>query len=812
VRLSRDLEIALTVAMTEAGRLGHEYAGPEHLLYALTFDAETAKALRHAGADVARVRRRLADYLEREVERLPAETRPAEPRLSLGLRRALSLAGAQADGAERDELRGPDLLVAMFAEPDSWAVALLAKEGVGRLEVVSYLAHGTSARRAGRSARTPPAGGEDAASGADSAGSGSDSAPGSDPDTDAGRDSDSDPDSDSEGDADASRRAGAIALAAYTQDLNDLARRGAIDPLVGREREVQRTLHILKRRRKNNPIYVGDPGVGKTALVEGLASRIEQGDVPPAFRGARIYRLDLGALLAGTRYRGDFENRLKAVLAGLAAQESPILFIDEIHTVVGAGSAGRGTLDASSLLKPALQDGKLRCIGATTWEDFRQSFERDQALARRFQKVEVPEVSAEEAARIFAGLQSRYEEHHGVTYAADAALAAAELAGRYLRDRKLPDSAIDLLDEAGATVALRGGSAVAVADVEEVVATMAQIPARRVHGDDRERLRHLAADLNAVVFGQEEAIARLSGAIQVARAGLRDAQKPVGSFLLTGPTGVGKTEVAKQLAAVLGITFLRFDMSEYMERHTVSRLVGAPPGYVGFDRGGLLTEAVAKNPHAVLLLDEIEKAHEDVFNLLLQVMDHGTLTDTNGKRTDFRHVILLMTSNIGARELARRPYGFGPAANAANLAASGAQTAAAAGSSRAGEADRAVERLFNPEFRNRLDARLQFNALSPAVMERIVDKLVGELAAQLGAKGVRIELSPAARQLLAERGYDPAFGARPLARVLDDTVKQPLTQELLFGALQEGGVAMVEVDEVGEVDELKGGKIVVRCR
>jgi ATP-dependent Clp protease ATP-binding subunit ClpA len=755
MRLSQDLQISLSLAMSEAGRLGHEYAGLEHLLYALTFDDEASGVLRHAGADVRRVQKLLSDYLEEEIEGLEADEGELEPRLSLAAQRTLARAAVRVEGTGRDEIRGSDLLVAMFEEPESYAVDLLQEQGVTRLDVVSFLAHGVS--KVGSLTTGPmPTGGP---------------GPGAEEDDDRGPWLKGDP------------------LEAFAQDLTEMARNGAIDPLIGREKEIGRTLHILQRRRKNNPIYVGDPGVGKTALVEGLALRIAKGDVPEPFRDTKVFRLDMGALVAGTRYRGDFENRLKGVLQGLAKEKNPVLFIDEIHTLVGAGAAGSGTMDASNLLKPALQDGALRCIGATTWEEFRQTFQRDQALARRFQKVEVNEPSVEETVKIFEGLRDRYEAHHGVRYTLPAIRAAVDMSARYLRDRKLPDKAIDLLDEAGAAVALRGGKRVTVPDLEEVLATMAQIPARRVKGNDREQLQRLEQDLKKVIFGQDEAIERLVGAIKVSRAGLRDPQKPVGSFLLTGPTGVGKTEVAKQLAEAMGISFLRFDMSEYMEAHSVSRLVGAPPGYVGFDRGGLLTESVSKNPHAVLLLDEVEKAHPDIFNILLQVMDHGTLTDTNGKQTDFRHVILLMTSNVGARELAQRALGFSEDAGEVRPA-------------RGSEADRAVERLFSPEFRNRLDARVRFNALTPGLMEKIVEKFIRELDAQVAEKKVRIEISEAARKLLAEKGYDPAFGARPLGRVIEESVKRPLTEELLFGKLQNGGKAMVDAED---------GEIVVRA-
>ncbi len=737
MNISQDLQISLSVAVSEADRLRHDYAGLEHLLYALILDEASAEVLRHCDVDLKRLKKRLETYLTEELEGVDEEAWQ-EPRLSLAFQRVLGRAQAHVEGAEKDELEGVDLLVAMFYESDSHAVHFLDEAGVSRLDIVSYLAHGISKIRPTIPGVGLPAGEDDGMDEAQSEG-----------------------------------------LEGFTQDLTELARAGMIDPLIGRQKEILRTLHILQRRRKNNPLYVGDPGVGKTALAEGLALKIASGDVPEQFENVRVFRLDMGALLAGTRYRGDFENRVKAVLGELEKQDKPILFIDEIHTVVGAGSAGNGTMDASNLLKPALERGQLRCIGATTWEEYRQSFQRDQALARRFQRVEVGEPTVPETVKIFEGLRDRYEDHHQVRYTKPAVKAAAELASRYLRDRRLPDKAIDLLDEAGAAVALQKRKTVGVGELEQVLATMAQIPERRVKGGDRERLQLLEAELKRVVFGQNEAIERLVSAIKVARAGLRDPQKPVGSFLLTGPTGVGKTEVAKQLAEVMGISFLRFDMSEYMERHTVSRLVGAPPGYVGFDRGGLLTEAVSKSPHAVLLLDEIEKAHGDVFNILLQIMDHGTLTDTNGKQADFRQVILLMTSNVGARAMSGRSMGFGSGDD----------------SQRAADSQQAFERFFSPEFRNRLDARLQFNSLSPDVMGLIVDKFIGELRQQLRPKKVKIVLTDAGRQQLSELGYEPAFGARPLARVIEDKVKRALTDELLFGALENGGT--VTVDAVG---------------
>jgi ATP-dependent Clp protease ATP-binding subunit ClpA len=661
-------------------------------------------------------------------------------------------------GAGRSEIHGPHVLVALYSEPDSHAVHFLKEEGISRLDVVSAISHGASKMLPDRDGRVSGA------------------PPGADPDEESGEEAGKDP------------------LESYAVNLNERARRGLIDPLVGRQAEVERALHVLARRRKNNPLFVGDAGVGKTAIVEGLAVRIEAGEVPPALRGVEIYALDMGSLVAGTRYRGDFEERFKAVLRAAQAKGNAILFIDELHTIVGAGAASGGTMDASNLLKPPLSSGLIRCIGTTTHKELRAYIEKDRALARRFQPIEVSELSVADTIKVLQGLRKHYEEFHGVHYTTAALRVAAELSDRHLADRKLPDKAIDLIDEAGAILKLRAGGGltatpagekaaaeaaperltVRARDIEAVLSTMARIPARQVGTDDRERLRNLESEIKAKVFGQDRAVERVSQAIRTNRAGLGTPERPIGCFLFAGPTGVGKTELARQLAEVLGVAFLRYDMSEYMERHTVSRLIGAPPGYVGFDQGGLLTDAVHKTPHAVLLLDEIEKAHPDLFNILLQVMDHGALTDNNGRTSDFRHIILIMTSNVGARDLSRRMPGFGAG-------------------ERFGDTDEAFKRVFSPEFRNRLDAKVDFAPLGEREMLLIVDKFVGELQKQLGERRVIVTLSPAARELLAKKGYDPMNGARPLARVMQDEVKRPLTDELLFGTLASGGSVTIDV-------------------
>jgi len=738
MRISPEVEVAFSLATREAARRKHEYVTLEHLLYALLFDSETADAVKHAGGDVSKIKTRLVSYLDNEVEQLKEETQPS---LSLGFQRVVGRAAMHVQTSGKNELKGVNVLVAMFAERDSPAASILDELGVTRFDVVNFISHGIS-----------KTGHDDVAR---------EEAPGVDPP--AGDDEEAGPVKDP--------------LAAYTMNLNKEASEGRIDPLVGRENEVERTIQVLARRRKNNPLLIGDAGVGKTAIVEGLAQKITKGEVPEAIKGATVYSLDMGALLAGTRFRGDFENRMKAVLKALEKQPGAILFIDEIHTIIGAGAASGGTIDASNLLKPALASGRLRCIGATTFQEYRGHLERDSALARRFQRIEVSEPSVEETTKILQGLIKHYESFHKIKYTPEALEAAAKLASRYLQDRKLPDKAIDLIDECGAAkrLAVGNGGVVEVADIERVIAKMAQIPPRQVSSDDKSQLRNLEETLKGSIYGQDDAVKQLAAAIKVSRAGLRAQEKPIGSFLFTGPTGVGKTELAKQLAKALGIGFLRFDMSEYQERHTVSRLIGAPPGYVGFDRGGLLTEAAAKTPHAVLLLDEIEKAHPDIFQVLLQVMDHGTLTDNNGKKSDFRHMVLIMTSNVGARELTQVRVGFGERGFS-------------------GDDDKAFKNVFSPEFRNRLDARIMFKALDPAIMGSIVDKFVKELGERLSDRKATLSVTEAARTYLSEKGYDLQFGARPLARVIENEVTRKLTDEILFGSLENGGHVEVGFD------------------
>ena len=742
--LRPELEISLHLAVLEAERRGHAYAGLEHLLFALLHDEASASAVASAGADVERLKRRIDRFLNDEVEAAHDDP-PESASPTLAFRRVVQEAALQVLRSGREEVTGVHVLVEMFAEDESFAVHFLQEEGVTRLAMMRAAAHGPGRPSTGVTRRVEVGADGEAAE---------------------------------EGDEE--RAKPGEALQRYTLELTRLAAEGKLDPLIGREKEIGRAIHVLARRRKNNPVFVGDPGVGKTALAEGLALRVHVGEVPSPLRNAEIYALDMGALLAGTRYRGDFEERLKGVLAELQQRPRAILFIDEIHTVVGAGSTSGGSMDASNLLKPALASG-LRCIGSTTYEEHRSHFEKDRALARRFQKIDVLEPGVDETVRILEGLRGRYEEFHRVRYTPEALRAAAELSSRYLHDRRLPDKAIDVLDEAGADVRLATADgdeewpAVGEEVVERILASMAQVPPKTVAGSDRERLRTLEAELKRRVFGQDAALEQLAAAIKLSRAGLRDPRKPIGSFLFTGPTGVGKTEVARSLAEVMGIELIRFDMSEYMEHHTVSRLIGAPPGYVGFDQAGLLTEAVNRTPHAVLLLDEVEKAHPDVFNLLLQVMDYGRLTDNNGKHADFRNVVLVMTSNVGAEEISRRRAGF---------------TAGMTG----GDDDRAFERTFPPEFRNRLDARISFAPLNLAVMERIVDRLVGEACDRLAARNVNLILDDGARAWLAERGLDPLMGARPLARLIQDELLRPLGDEILFGRLEHGGTVTVGVE------------------
>lgn len=736
MQVNPDVEIACSLAAQEARNRQHDLLTVEHLLFALLHDGTAKRILGHLGTDIEQLKQRVSDVLEREIPKAP-DTKKLNPNPTRGFQRVLQRAALHVESCGKQELLVQDVLVAIFAEVDSLAAALLDEARVRRLDVVSYISHGLHDDPAQKIQFKP----------------------------------NGDPD---ESSADTPQDPATEALERYAVNLNERAARGDLEPLVGRERELTRAFQILSRRRKNNPIFVGDAGVGKTAIVEGLASRIQANQVPNVLLGAQIWALDLGALIAGTKYAGEFENRIKLVISALEGRPGSILFVDEIHSVVGAGAA-KGSLDAATLFKPALASGKVRCIGATTFEEYRLQFDRDRALARRFQKIEVDEPSHEDTVKILQGLVPHYEKYHQVTYAPDVIDVAVKLSERHILDRKLPDKAIDLIDEAGAHVKLESGAGgtVDAQRIELVVSHIAQIPPRQVSHDDRIALKNLEEELAHVVYGQTGAIHQMVSAIKLSRVGLRMADKPVGSFLFTGPTGVGKTELAKQLARLLAVELHRFDMSEYMEHYTVSRLIGAPPGYVGFDRGGLLTEAIAKTPHCVLLLDEIEKAHPDVFNVLLQVMDHATLTDTNGKKTDFRNVILIMTSNVGAADLARTLVGFGAR-------------------DRHGSDDQAFRNTFSPEFRNRLDARVAFEPLAPEIMIKVVDKFTRELQAQLVERHVTLELTEAARHLLAKRGYDPDFGARPLARLLEEEIKRPLADSMLFGDLTQGGTAHID--------------------
>ena len=747
--LSRNLEQTLHRALSLASERRHEYATLEHLLLGLTDDTDAATVLRACGVDLDKLRADLTEFLDKDLAGL-ATDRPGDPKPTAGFQRVVQRAAIHVQSSGRDEVTGANVLVALFSERESHAVYFLQTQDMTRLDAVNFISHGI-AKAPGRSQQRPAQGG------------------GSPAENNTEREREEKP----------SRR-GQDALTNYCVNLNKKAMAGKIDPLIGRESEIERTIQILCRRTKNNPLYVGDPGVGKTAIAEGLAKRIVEGDVPEVLAKSTIYALDMGALLAGTRYRGDFEERLKAVVTELEALANAVLFIDEIHTVIGAGATSGGAMDASNLLKPALASGTVRCIGSTTYKEFRNYFEKDRALVRRFQKIDVNEPTLEDTVKILRGLKGNYEKHHKVRYTDEAIRGAVELSAKYIHDRKLPDKAIDVIDEVGASRMLlpehKRRKTVTLRDIEEIVAKIARIPPKSVSADDKEILRNLERDLRSMVFGQEKAIDALSAAIKLSRAGLRDPEKPIGNYLFSGPTGVGKTEVARQLAATLGIELIRFDMSEYMERHSVSRLIGAPPGYVGFDQGGLLTDAIDQHPHAVLLLDEVEKAHPDLFNILLQVMDHGKLTDHNGKTVDFRNVILIMTTNAGAAELAHEAIGFGR-------------------DTREGEDEDAIKRMFTPEFRNRLDAVIPFATLSPEVVGRVVEKFVMQLEAQLADRNVTIELSSAAKEWLAERGYDKLYGARPLARVIQEHIKKPLAEELLFGRLTKGGAAKVTLKD-----------------
>jgi ATP-dependent Clp protease ATP-binding subunit ClpA len=737
---SSELEQSLHRALRYANERRHEYATLEHLLLALLDDTDATAVLDACNVQTEELREQLMAYVDEELSNLVVDgDDDAKP--TAGFQRVIQRAVYHVQSSGRDEVTGANVLVAIFAERESHAVYFLQEQEMTRLDAVSYISHGI-AKRQGKTQNRRVRGADEG------------------------------------GEGERVVKEGSEALSAYCVNLNEKAKGGKIDPLIGRAHEIERTIQILCRRQKNNPLFVGDPGVGKTAIAEGLARRIVLGEVPEVLKGSTIYALDMGALLAGTRYRGDFEERLKAVIQELENHDDAILFIDEIHTVIGAGATSGGAMDASNMLKPALASGTIRCIGSTTYKEFRSYFEKDRALLRRFQKIDVNEPSIPDAVKILQGLKPYFEDYHGIRYTGDAIKAAVELSAKYINDRKLPDKAIDVIDEVGAAQMLvpenRRKKTIGVKDIESVVAKIARIPPKSVSKTDKESLRNLEDELKKVVFGQDQAIAALSTAVKMARAGLREEQKPIGSYLFSGPTGVGKTEVARQLAKIMGMELIRFDMSEYMERHTVSRLIGAPPGYVGFDQGGLLTDGVDQHPHAVLLLDEIEKAHPDLFNILLQIMDYGKLTDHNGKKVDFRNVVLIMTTNAGASEMSKQAIGFGR-------------------DMKEGEDQEAIKRLFTPEFRNRLDAVIGFSYLGKEVVYRVIDKFVRELEGQLGERNVSFELSDEAREWLADRGYDKLYGARPLARVIQDSIKKPLADELLFGRLMKGGVVKIGV-------------------
>ena len=737
--LSRELQETLKRSYEQAKARRHEFITLEHILLELTYDPDASEVLTGCGVDLERLRTSLEDFIDENMPPVDSEYLP-EPQYSAGSHYVLRLAAMHAESADKQQIDGGNILIAMFRVDESHAVYLLNEQGVNRYDLVRYISHGRSGYEQQEK---------------------STSIAKTDTQTQEGA---KDP------------------LSEFCTNLVKKARDGKLDPLIGRESEIDRTIHILARRRKNNPIFVGDAGVGKTAIAEGLALRIAKNEVPKALRNTAIYALDMGSLTAGTRYRGDFEERLKSIIDNVKGDDKKILFIDEIHTVIGAGAVSGGTLDASNMLKPALANGEIRCIGTTTLKEYRSVFEKDHALARRFQRVDVYEPSEEECVKILQGLKKYYEEFHGVRYSTPALKAAVELSAKYMNDRRLPDKAIDLIDEAGAAAKLRnfdtGIKQVNVKDIEALVSKIAKVPSRTVKVDDRNRLRTLASDLKKVIFGQDEAVEKLVTAIQMSRSGLSEPDKPVGNFMFAGPTGVGKTELAKQLAEALGIGFIRFDMSEYMEKHTVSRLIGSPPGYVGYDEGGQLTEAVHKNPHAVLLLDEIEKAHEDIYNVLLQVMDHATLTDSNGRKVDFRQIVLILTTNTGSRESSQRTLGF----EKEEFEDKSVQS---------------IEKYFSPEFRNRLNAVLHFGSLSREVVEKIVDKMFGQLADRLRVKKVSVELAPEARSYIAEKGYDKLLGARPIQRYIDNEITQKLTQEILFGNLASGGDVKVVVKDGG---------------